>query len=140
MEGWACQMGRSHEGPDVEGDYEQLRVTPRQPQPAYQTGRYRRRRDRRMQGRSGDSSTRRVLGARDEVGCRKGDEASAWERKGWCEAHGQGQIERRSKIHTERLEPKYGPWVGCNPQSRRRRNCQPAQDEREKSQCTRWKD
>ena len=37
VEGWACQMGRSHEGHDVEGDCGQLRVSPRQPRPAYQT-------------------------------------------------------------------------------------------------------
>ena len=35
-------------------------------------------------------------------------------------AHGQGQIVRRGKIHIERHEPKYGPWVGCNPLSGRK--------------------
>ena len=91
-------------------------------------------------GRTGDSSTRGVAGTRDEEGCRKGDEARAWERKGWCEAHGQGQIVRRSKIHTEQLEPKYGPWVGCNPLSGEWRDCQPGQDEGKKCQWARWMD
>ena len=115
VEGWARQKGRSHEGHDVEGDYGQLRVSPRQPQPAYQTWRYMTTDGQEDARGTGDSSTRGVAGARDEVGCRKGDEARAWERKGWGEAHGQGQIVRRGKFHTERLEPKYGPWVGCNP-------------------------
>ena len=80
VEGWACQIERSHEGPDVEGDYGQLRVSPRQPQPAYQTWRCMTTDGQEDAG--GDSSTRGVAGARSEVGCRKGDEARAWERKG----------------------------------------------------------
>ena len=58
---------------------------------------------------------REVAGARGEVGYRKGDEARAWEQKGWGEAHGQGQIVRRGKFHTERLESKYGSGWDVTP-------------------------
>ena len=139
-EGLACQKGRSHEGHGVEAEYGQRRVWPRWPQPAYQAWRYITTRGQEDAGWTGDSSTREVAGARDEVGCRKGDEARAWEQKGWGEAHGQGRTVRRGKFHTERHEPEYEPWEGCNTQPGRERNRQPAQDERERCQWTRWKD
>ena len=78
VEEWMCQMGRKHEGPDVEGDSGPLSVSPRQHQPVYQTWGYVTTGGQGDVGRTGDSSTREVAGARDEEGCRKGDEARAW--------------------------------------------------------------
>ena len=115
--GWEGHLGAGMRRLDVEGDYGQLRVSPRQPQPAYQTWRCMTTDGQENAGGTGDSSTRGVAGARSDVGCRKGDEARAWERKGQGEAQAQGRIARQEKIHTEPHEPKYGPWVGCNPQS-----------------------
>ena len=82
-EGLASQQGRSHEGHGVEGKYGQRRVWPRRPQQAYQAWREMTTHGQEDARGTGGSSTREVAGARDEVGCRKGDDGRAWEQEGW---------------------------------------------------------
>ena len=101
VEEWRCQIGKCHEGPDVENDSGPLRASPRQPQNVCQTWGYVTTGEQGFVGETGDSSTRGVAEAGDEKGRRKGVEVRVWERRGWRGAREQGQNVRRGGFHTE---------------------------------------
>ena len=89
----------------------------------------------------GEYGQRRGIPVRGEVAGarRKGDEARAWEQEGWVRHMDKGGPRGEVSFILSDTNQNMSPGRDVTPSPGGRGNRQPAQDERERCQWTRWK-